>query len=106
MCPATGRTRDAGFSYSREFEWVLVNASLRYFDTAALYDSGYSPEGIFTMLSLGFKLARNLMFEVGGSYRKQINDESGVELDYGDYERKRIYVSLRFNLSELWRTGG
>lgn len=100
------RTRDAGLAYSREFEWVLVNASIRYFDTEALYEAGYSPEGVFSMLSLGFKMARNLMFEVGGSYRKQDNDKSGVESVYGDYDRKRVYVSIRFNFPELWRTGG
>ena len=84
----------------------MVNASLRYFDTEALSDTGYSPEGLYSMLSLGFKLTRSLMFEVGGSYRKQNNNDSGIESVYGDYDRKRVYVSIRFNFPELWRTGG
>jgi hypothetical protein len=100
------KTWDAGLTYSRDFERVLVNASLRYFDTEALSDTGYSPEGVYSMLSFGFKLTRSLMFEVGGSYRKQNNNDSGIESVYGDYDRKRVYVSIRFNFPELWRTGG
>lgn len=100
------KTRDAGLDYSREFEWILINASLRYFDTEALYEAGYSPEGIYSMLSLGFKLARSLMLEVGGSYRKQDNDDSGFESRYQNYDRRRIFVSIRFNFPELWRMGG
>ena len=99
------RTRDAGLAYSRDFNRVLLNASLRYFKTESLYEGGYSPEGVFTLLSFGFKLTRNVMFELGGSYRKQEdNNETGYSY-YGDYERKRVFVSLRFNFPELWRLG-
>ena len=100
------KTWDAGLTYSREFERVLVNGSVRYFDTEALSEIGYSPHGVYSMLSLGLKVTRNLMFELGGSYRKQNNDNSEVESVYGDYDRKRVYLSIRFNFPELWRTGG
>ncbi len=100
------RTWDAGLTYSREFERILLNASIRYFDTEALYEGGYSPEGVYSLLSLGLKVTNNLMFELGGSYRKQNDDSSGVDSFYGDYDRKRVYVSIRFNFPELWRTGG
>lgn len=100
------RTWDAGLTYSREFERILVNASVRYFDTETLSERGYSPEGVYSMLSFGLKLTRNLMFELGGSYRKQNTDSSEGESLYGDYDRKRVYVSIRFNFPELWRTGG
>ena len=100
------KTRDAGLAYSREFERVLVNASVRYFNTESIYESGYSYEGVFSMLSFGLKLTRNLMFEVGGSYRKQDSDDYPGVSSYAEYERKRVYVSFRFNFPELWRISG
>lgn len=100
------KSRDAGLSYSRDFERILLNASVRYFKTESIFESGYSPEGVFSMVSLGFKLARSLMLEVGGSYRKQDDNNSEVGFMYADYERKRAFFSIRFNFPELWRVGG
>jgi len=79
------KTRDAGLEYSREFQWVMVNGSIRYFNIESLYETDYSPEGVFTTLSLGFKATRNLIFEVGGSYRKQEDDKVSAYSLYGDY---------------------
>jgi len=100
------KSRDAGLSYSRDFERILLNASVRYFKTESLFEAGYSPEGVFSMASLGFKLARSLMLEVGGSYRKQDDNNSDVGFRYADYDRKRVFFSIRFNFPELWRIGG
>ena len=97
-------THQVGFGLIHPFgRRTVLNLGLSFYRTDPLFDNPYKHEGLLASLVLNFNLTDHWAVNVGGSYRSQ--DEKGdVDAGYGNLDRRRVFVSLRFMLPEFWRS--
>jgi hypothetical protein len=100
-------TDHLNFGFSQQLaRRVSADFGLSAYRTRRLFDNIYDFEGLSSSLSLNFLLGRYWSLSVGASYQTQeeISDEDPVVAGRQiDFDRRRAFVSLRFNIPNLGR---
>ncbi|GAB4250356.1 MAG: hypothetical protein Kow00109_26290 [Acidobacteriota bacterium] len=101
------KTHRLGFGFSKLFgPSFSTNFGLALFETERIFDNPVDFRGVQGSLVLQWLLARNIALNVGASYLSQEENSDFPELGLVglyDLDRRRAWVSLRFDLPDFWR---
>lgn len=70
---------------------------LSLYETERIFDNPFDTRGLDASLVWSYLLTPNVSVSVGGNYRAQEGN------DFLDFDRRRVFTSLRFQLPDFWR---
>ena len=101
------KTHRLGFGFSKLFSpRFSTNFGLSLYETERIFDNPIDLRGLQSSLVFQFLLSRHVALNLGASYLSQEEDSDFPELNLvglNDLDRRRAWVSLRFDLPDFWR---
>jgi hypothetical protein len=92
-------SRTAGFSFNHRLaQNMTVSADTSAFDSQAKLGNSFSTRGGSAALTVGVSFTKTISLNWGGQYQRY------QQLAPFGYEQKRLFISLRYNDPELWRS--
>jgi hypothetical protein len=70
---------------------------LSLYETQRIFDNPFETRGVDASLVWSYLLTQNVAISAGGSYRAQEGN------DFLDFDRRRVFISLRFQAPDFWR---
>lgn len=101
------KTDRLGFGFKHIFAQTLsADFGLSAFKTQRALDNPVDMKGVDASLVFGWLMSQHISLNVGANYRNQKETTTLVEIipsGLYTYDRRRFFVSLRFDLPDFWR---